>query len=196
VSAPQAGSRLTAGSVTQVRWQTPSDVAVESVALLHSLDGGDTWSLIARGQPNTGSYDWTVPSVHTEQAKVAVGVVDPADETGTIVDGMLGVSEAFSIDALVGVGDGGPAPFALRGITPNPALHELRVSFSLRDSKPASLTLFDVSGRQLAARRVEGMGPGWHTVTLGEHSDLPAGLYLIRLAQDGRNLTTRAALVR
>ena len=70
------------------------------------------------------------------------------------------------------------------------------MSFSLRDSKAASLALFDVRGRQLAARRVEGMGPGWHSVVFGGRSNLPAGLYLIRLTQDGRSLTTRAALVR
>jgi len=58
------------------------------------------------------------------------------------------------------------------------------------------LTLFDVGGRRLAALRVDGMGPGWHTVTLGGPSNLSAGLYLIRLTQDGRSITTRAALVR
>jgi NHL repeat-containing protein len=194
VLAPPAGSHLAAGSVTQVRWQMPSGFTVESVGLLYSPDGGSTWSLIARGQPNTGNYDWTVPNVLTDQAKVAV--VESADETGTIVDGVLGVSETFSIAALVSVGDGAPAQFALRGVTPNPARHELQVSFSLRDSKAASMALFDVSGRQLAARRVDGMGPGWHTVTLGGRSSLPAGLYIIRLTQDGRSLTTRAAVVR
>jgi hypothetical protein len=196
VSAPAAGSRLTAGSVTQVRWQMPSGITVESVALLFSLDGGGIWSLIARGQPNTGVYDWTVPNVRADQAKVAVVLVESADETGDLVDGVLGVSEAFSIDALVGVGDGGPAQFALRGATPNPAQDELQVSFGLADSKPATLGLFDVSGRQLAARRVDGMGPGWHTVTLGGRSSLPSGLYVIRLTQDGRSLTTRAAVIR
>jgi hypothetical protein len=96
----------------------------------------------------------------------------------------------------VGVGDGESAVFALRGVTPNPSQHELRVSFSLRDSKPATLALFDISGRQLEAHRVEGMGPGWHTLTLGERSRLSAGLYLIRLTQERQNLTTRAAVVR
>jgi len=48
-------------------------------------------------RPNTGSYDWTVPNVGTDQAKVAVVLVESAEETGTIVDGVLGVSEAFSI---------------------------------------------------------------------------------------------------
>jgi hypothetical protein len=105
-------------------------------------------------------------------------------------------SEAFAIDGIVGVENGASAQFALRGVTPNPAQHELRVSFSLRDSRPATLALFDVSGRQLESRHVEGMGPGWHTVTLGERSRLSAGLYIIRLTQEGQNLTARAAVVR
>jgi len=196
VSAPAAGSHLMAGSVTEVRWQVPSDILVQSVALLQSLDGGSTWSLLAPGQPNTGSYDWTVPNVQTDQAKVAVEMVAPTEEAGYIVEGVLGVSEAFAIDGLVSVGDGGPAQFALRGVAPNPAQHELQVRFSLKDSNAATLALFDVSGRQVDSRRVDSMGPGWHSVTLGTRGSLPAGLYIIRLTQDGRSLTTRAALVR
>ncbi|PYM05128.1 MAG: hypothetical protein DMD82_12160 [Candidatus Rokuibacteriota bacterium] len=137
-----------------------------------------------------------MPNVVTNRAKVAVVLVESADDTGDIVDGVLGVSQAFSIEAQVGVGDRGPAQLALRGVTPNPAQDALRASFSIRDSKAATLTLFDVSGRQMETRRVDGMGPGWHTVTLGGRSNLPAGLYVIRLTQDGRSLTTRAALVR
>ena len=134
------------------------------MGLLYSLDGGGTWNLIARGQPNRGSYDWTLPNVQTDQAKVVV--VEPSDQTGSIADGVLAVSEAFSIDALVDVNDHGPAQLALRGITPNPAQNELHVSFSLSDSRAATLALFDVSGRQLSTRRVDGLGAGWHTVEL------------------------------
>jgi hypothetical protein len=195
VSAPVGGAHLTAGSVTQVRWQTPNGIGAESAAMLQSFDGGSTWSLIARGQPNTGSYGWTVPNIQTAQAKVAVVLAESADLSGNLVDGVLGVSGPFSIDGLVGVADG-PAQLALRGVTPNPAQHELRVNFGLHNSQPATLALFDVGGRQLESRRVEGMGPGWHTVTLGERGHLSAGLYLIRLTQEGRSLTTRAAVVR
>ena len=56
VSTPLTGSQLAGGAVTQVRWHTLSGIRVESVALLHSLDGGSTWSPIACGQPNTASY--------------------------------------------------------------------------------------------------------------------------------------------
>jgi hypothetical protein len=182
--------------VTQVRWQTPSDVSVQSVALLYTVDGGGTWNMVARGQPNTGTYDWTVPDAQTEQAKVAVVLVESADETGYLVEGVLGVSEAFSIGGLVGVGDPGPTQLVLRGVSPNPGKDVLQVSFSLKNTKKASLALYDVSGRQLEVRFVEEMGPGWHTATLGQQSRLSAGLYMIRLTQDGHTLTSRAVLVR
>lgn len=196
VTAPTAGSHVTGGSVTQVRWQTPSGVSAQSVAILYSGDDGATWNLVAHGLPNSGSYDWTASNTGTEQAKIAVVLVESADETGYIVDGVLGVSQTFTIEAIVGVGDQGRAEFALNGISPNPAKGALRVSFSLKNSKPASLTLFDVTGRQIGSRRVDMLGPGRHSVTLGEGASLRAGLYMIRLTQDGKSLTTRAALVR
>jgi hypothetical protein len=195
VTAPTAGSHLAAGAVAQVRWETPSGITAQSVAVYHSTDGGSQWSLVADRLPNSGSYDWTVPNVQTDQAKLAIVLIESADATGTEVSGVLGTSEPFAIDAIVGVNDPGPVAFALRGVFPNPAREGLRVGFSLRDTKPATLALFDVSGRQLTERRVDGMGAGSHVVELGG-SRLPAGLYVIRLTQGGRALTTRATVIR
>ena len=164
-----------------------------------TLSEGDNVAVNVTGTIGSNSF---IGTDHIRVIRAAVSAplgrshLESTDKTRSIADGVLGVSEAFSIDAMVGVGDRGPAQLALRGVTPNPAQNELRVSFSLRDSKPATLALFDVSGRQVAARRVEGTGPGWHTVTLGGRSNLPASLYLIRLTQDGRNLTTRAVIAR
>ena len=132
---PPAGTVLHAGTVTPVEWQTPPGVNVQSVALLWSLDDGASWTLEANGIPNRGSYDWKVPAVASVRARVAVVLVESADATGYLVDGVLGVSEAFSIDALVGVGDGGPIQLALHGVTPNPARRELQVSFSLIENE-------------------------------------------------------------
>jgi hypothetical protein len=84
---------------------------------------------------------------------------------------------------------------ALRGVTPNPAQRDLEVRFGLPDSRPATLALFDVSGRQRTSRQVGGLGPGWHTVTLSGRAGLPAGVYLVRLTQGGRSLTTRVAVI-
>ncbi|HET9328667.1 MAG TPA: T9SS type A sorting domain-containing protein [Candidatus Eisenbacteria bacterium] len=194
ITAPTAGSVLSSGGVTQVMWEVPSGVTAESVALYYSSDGGSHWTLAADGLPNTGSYEWTVPAEATDAAKVAIVLVESADAEGALMAGVLGESEAFRITGTVGVGNGGSVAFALRGVFPNPAKDVLRVSFSLRNNSAATLSLFDVTGRQVAERRVDGLGAGWHVIELGG-SRLPAGVYVIRLTQGGHTLAARAALV-
>ena len=163
-------------------------------ALLWSLDDGANWDLVAVDQPNNGSYEWTVPQVLTEQAKVAVVLVESSDG-GYLVDGVLGVSETFTIRAAVGVASTEIPEFALRIVSPSTASRGLQVTFSLADDRPATLALYDVSGRRLASRDVGGLGAGQHTMKLAEESNLPAGIYVIQLNQGGKSLTSRAAVI-
>lgn len=88
------------------------------------------------------------------------------------------------------------AQLALAGARPNPALRELAVAFTLPDGSPARLEAYDLVGRRVAARDVGSLGPGGHTVKLGEGKLLGCGVYLVRLTQAGRTLTTRAVIVR
>jgi hypothetical protein len=196
VSAPAAGSTLYPGMTTAVRWTTPSGIHIQSVAILSSADDGATWHLDSQGLPNTGSADWIAPSVSTDKAKVAVVLVESADETGYIVDGVLGTSGTFIVGSVAGVDAGTNQEFALRAVTPNPTQQALSVTFSLPNARPATIEVFDVIGRRVAVREVGSLGPGSRTVTLGERSVLSSGVYLVRLRQAGRSLTTRAVLVR
>src|SRR5439155_13166801 len=82
LTAPSAGSVLPGGGTTEVRWYTPADVQVQSVALLWSSDDGASWTLAATELPNSGSYQWRVPSASTEQARVAVVLVGPGNDRG------------------------------------------------------------------------------------------------------------------
>jgi hypothetical protein len=179
-----------------VHWEIPNGVAVESVRLLFSPDGGGTWSSIARGLPDGVGYEWTVPNVPTEQARVAV-LLESIDESGAIVEGVLGVSQAFSIETAVGVGAPAPAQLALaiRGTNPMAGGH-LQVEFALRDGGPARLELLDIVGRVLVSTQVGAMGPGRHSVDLvGGRTVLP-GIYFLRLSQAGSEVRTRVSMLR
>jgi len=44
---------------------------------------GITWVVIASGQDNDGSYDWTVPSLNINNAKVRISVSDFAGNIGS-----------------------------------------------------------------------------------------------------------------
>jgi hypothetical protein len=83
---------------------------------------------------------------------------------------------------------------ALHGLTPNPAVDELVVSFSLPASDPARIEVLDLAGRRMLARDLTGLPPGRHTLRL--EGGVPAGVYFIRLSQMGRVVTMRAAVIR
>ncbi len=67
---------------------------------------------------------------------------------------------------------------------------ELAVRFTLAGGEPASLELYDVRGRRLAARRVSGDAG---SVTFAEAK--AAGVYQVRLVQDGQTAITRAVVL-
>lgn len=188
ISSPTAGSSYASGSVVNIRWQTPAGASVSSASIYSSTDNGETWSAVASNLSNTESYDWVASATSTGAARVAVVLDD-----GTAY-GVAGISDAFSIQSPVGVGDAATVEFGLRGVTPNPSKGEgVNVSFSLASTHRATLSLYDVSGRRVAFREVGVMGPGRHTVNLARQ--LPAGMYVVRLSQGARSLSTRAAVV-
>ena len=86
--------------------------------------------------------------------------------------------------------------FALQGLTPNPSPGDPVVSFSLSTSEPATVDVFDPHGRLVLSREVGTLGPGTHTLKLGEGGRLPAGIYAVRLRQGEKIATVRAVVIR
>jgi hypothetical protein len=181
VKKPAGGSSVTTGSTAEVTWDTPEGVQSSTADIYLSLDGGQSWSNVIRGAANNGRYNWQVGSTLSSNARIAVQLGDNS-----------GISGAFSISSPVGVGDDAIS-FALRGVSPNPSKGPFGINFSLPDGKKATLSVFDVSGRRVAAREVGSLGAGRHNVTLGK--SLKAGVYMIRLDREGASLTTRAAVI-
>ena len=187
-------NRLAPGTPLAINWDM-DNASSSTVAILASVNDGLTWDLIANNIANTGGYTWTVPNWTTNSARLAVvevDAVDPTDPTGYTVSGAVSVGDAFVIAGVLGVS--APEPnFALRPLR-NPSIGGLSVSFMLPKSAPASLDVFDVTGRQLISREVSGEGVGLHAVRLA--SWVPPGMYVVRLSQQGRSLSTRITVVR
>jgi hypothetical protein len=80
---PNGGQVLTPGQQFTISWISDDDVAVSSVDLLLSTDGGATFpTTIATGQVPVGSYLWTVPNLNTTQARVRALAHDNVANTG------------------------------------------------------------------------------------------------------------------
>ena len=65
---------------------------------------------------------------------------------------MLGVSDRFVITSALAVSEP-RLELGLRGSVPNPS-RNLSVSFTLPGSKPATLVIYDISGREVSRREV------------------------------------------
>ena len=75
------------------------------------------------------------------------------------------------------------AGLSIRRAGPNPAGGAIRLDLVLASHEPATVDLIDITGRLLATRRMAEPSPGRFTLVLEDTADLPAGLYLARLAQ-------------
>jgi hypothetical protein len=71
------GQSVVAGAAQNITW-TAADANALTVSLAYSTNGGATWTAIASGQPNSGSYSWTPPAVDTATARVRVSATDAA----------------------------------------------------------------------------------------------------------------------
>lgn len=71
----------------------------------------------------------------------------------------------------------------------------VRLAIELPSGAPASLALFDVSGRRVWSRAVGTLGAGPHEIAL-EREALSPALYFARLTQGGTARTARVAIVR
>jgi len=89
----------------------------------------------------------------------------------------------------------GRSRFAFFGARPNPATANLVLSFSLASRSPARLQILDITGRRVLERDLVGPGPGQQVLDLGESGRFRAGVYLVRITQEGRRITGKCAIV-
>lgn len=110
----RGGETLNPGDLATVRWISDDDVAVSNVDLLLSTDGGATWpTTIAAATADDGEFVWTVPDVHTTQARIRVVARDASGNTGSddspadfTIDGTRpGCPADLDGDASVGIAD-------------------------------------------------------------------------------------------
>jgi subtilisin family serine protease len=96
---------------------------------------------------------------------------------------------------LVAVGDAAPSRLALYAPAPNPSLAIARLSFTLPESGPVELAVFDAAGRRVRTLALGDFAAGMHQAnwdgTDESGSRAGAGLYFARLTQAGHSRTTR-----
>jgi hypothetical protein len=190
---PTVNQVLSPGEVFSLAYEVTSESA-EWLTLMFSPDGGGSWTTQMTQVPNSGTVTWSVPDQPTDNALVAVVEVEDGGVGAEDVEGVLAVSDRFSIQSIVGVGGGEPATRLLPP-RPNPSGGPVMLRFSVARRGEVQVTVFDAQGRQVAKpasgiREAGGHEVAWDGRWENGRKAQP-GLYFVRLRADGRELRER-----
>ena len=198
VVAPADGETLYVGEEAQILWIATDNVAVDSVSIYYSTDGGVTFPYtIATGEPNDSSFTWVVPDTPSEDCFVKVVAYDSSANPGE------GVSEtAFSIRSEQVGTEVVPVAslFELMQNVPNPFNPLTNIEFSLAQTSRVTVRIYDMTG-SVVKTLVDDIKPaGRHTAIWrgeDEHgTSVASGVYAYVLEAGGEKQMRKLVLLR
>jgi len=83
VTAPNGGEQWAAGSTQTITWTATDNVGVSNVDISFSTNGGQTYTTLATGEANDGSYSWSVPNLTTSAGVIQIVASDGSGNSGT-----------------------------------------------------------------------------------------------------------------
>jgi hypothetical protein len=89
-------------------------------------------------------------------------------------------TERYSGMIKVGLGDAEPAVAELIGNSPNPFNPQTRISYQLQKPQYVEISVWNLTGNQIVMLVHEELGAGIHYIDFNA-SDLPSGIYLVRM---------------
>jgi hypothetical protein len=118
------------------------DIAVDSVSILLSRDGGATFpTVLAHGEANDSAFVWIIAGPESEHCRLRVVAYDRSGYSA------YDVSEAdFRIYDVAGVAASGTVDFRILSVSPNPAVGSAHILFT-SPSREVTAGIYDVAGR-------------------------------------------------
>ncbi len=180
VTYPAGGESFAPGDTIGIRWTATDNKQVDSVSVFYSVNAGRDFVLIASGEPNDSLIWWIVPEIASDSCLVRVVAYDPGKLTGEdVCDGY------FSIRAATGVDDMPAIAFSLAQNYPNPFNPSTTIDYSIAQSSPVEIAIFDVNGRKVRTLVSEFKMQGNHKAVWNGKNErgvsVASGVYFYRL---------------
>ena len=185
VLAANGGETLVHDTAYEIRWTASDNVAVTSVDVYLSTDGGATFPrAIAAGEANDGSYLWTVDDLDSRTARFRVEAFDGAANSGADASDADFILWGTTSGVIAGPREV-PREVTLAVTDGNPVVAGSRITFGVPHPMRVALAVYDVSGR-LAVRPLEIQAQaGYASVGWSEFERrsprLSSGIYFVRL---------------
>jgi hypothetical protein len=167
---------------------------VNAIFYSQSTDGGDTWlspNIKVNNDTTLAIYpylavdhDGVYPAVIWDDVRRGVGQPRPFFARGERVSGMEEGNSRWSGSKLQG----------LRIQARGPLAGKLKAEFYLPHPGESRVAFYNVSGRKMGEYSLGFKGEGWHEIEM--ESDLPAGVYFVRLYAGDQSATGKMVVVR
>jgi hypothetical protein len=180
------------GRSVTLRWAAAAD-DVEAFVVERSPDGR-SFRKVATLEPSTarrGSAADVPEFIYTDEDvqgqvvyyRIRQRRADGSERTtGTIKMGLGASREA-------------QAPVQLIGNFPNPFSKTTTVAYEVREARPVTLTVWDLTGHRITQLADGTKSPGYHEVSFSA-ADLPSGTYFVRLQTNGRTQSHRMVVLK
>ena len=195
LTSPDGGEQWPTQSPQDITWTASDNLAVTGIDLALSLDSGATWSTIAAGLANSGTYAWTVPTTQSTHAKVRISAHDAA--------GNLGTDQSAAVFTIVDTSTVIPPPYPKPEIVvvqPNPFNLTTTIGLGLPAQGPAKIVIYSVTGRRVKTLADGTFSAGYHPFTWDGRDDdgrkAGSGIYFLKLTSGGTTQSKRIAMVR
>lgn len=192
--APAGGEIWPTHSTQTVSWAAADNVAVSGIDILLSTDDGLSWPLIvASDLPNSGSYDWAIPSEISALCRLLVRAWDAG---GLSRDAESGT---FTLANLTAV-PGGPMALHVGPCVPNPFNPQTTVHYQNPRAGLISIAVFNLLGRRVRTLLDEQRPAGTGEVRWDGRDDhgqgVASGVYYVQALAGRERSLMKVTLVR
>jgi hypothetical protein len=190
---PDGGEFFWSESVREIRWLSavPPAQGQAVIDLELSTDGpSGPWTAIAGGIPDNGSYQWDVPlMVASFECRLRITARTSSDTVQAVS------AEDFTVHYQLGIEEGAsPVQPAIMTVYPNPSTGSATVSIAGLQPEPASVSVYDVTGKLMIREQLNpDTGGGFQFTTEGYA--LPSGIYVISVSQGDFTASSRFVLL-
>jgi len=174
---PFGGEILEVGETVNIEWHIIIYHNLENWDLYFSSDGGTNWEVIQLDlQASQLDYQWTVPSVATEQARIRI-YMDNAEEDYEDISANFTINETTTSVRIL---EENPLIFGLNSNYPNPFNPSTKIEYSIPTSGFVTLRVYDAIGRNVQTLISEYQEANYYSVIF-DASNLSSGIYFYRL---------------
>lgn len=206
VTAPNGGEIWYGNSIHGLTWTDSDNAGITSYRLEYSTNGGYNWLSIrawTAGDPHR--IYWKIPNISSSSCRVRVSCRDAAGNigsdisdrsftirySGAVTSDSLQV-DTTGVDSLSGLI---PDEYSMAPAYPNPFNATTTIEYGLPQASQVTISIYDVTGRQVARILDEYQGAGYHQVIWNAGS-VASGQYFYRIQADNFVDTKKVTLLK